>query len=415
MMKILWLSNKAQTNRDSGSTGTWLDALAQGLVTSGDVKLGNVAMGDVTEVTRRDSGDIDQWIIPVLKIGGNGSLPGSFENNIRQVFKEFTPDIVHVWGTEGAWGLLTERKIFDVPVVLEIQGSKRIIAKYYTGDLSLSEITRCVGVKEILRRSTMFQGKRQFEKWGKQEEKIIKAHKYVIVHNEWEKAQIMAVDHTINVFQNDFALREPFYSAEPWRPNDNPVLFCSAAYPAPFKGLHVAVRAIKILKRKYPDIQLRIAGIASQSGIRRDGYIAWIEEEIRNSGIEPNVTWLGSLSATQMVEETQKCSAVVIPSFIENYCLSLAESMMLGAPVVASFAGGMPCLAKHQETALFYPPGSEIMCAYEVDRLLSDRVLANIISANSRTLALKRNNRETILKTQIDIYHRIADTKKTQD
>ena len=63
-LKVLWLSNKVRSDQDRGSTGTWLDAMAQALVQSGQVELANIAMGPVRATTRQDIGPITQWIIP---------------------------------------------------------------------------------------------------------------------------------------------------------------------------------------------------------------------------------------------------------------------------------------------------------------------------------------------------------------
>ena len=40
--------------------------------------------------------------------------------------------------------------------------------------------------------------------------------------------------------------------------------------------------------------------------------------------------------------------------FIETYCLSFAEAMIVGVPTVTSFTGAMPELARHGEESLFY-------------------------------------------------------------
>jgi hypothetical protein len=55
-MKIFWFSNKVFSDKDTGSTGTWLDAMAHSLVATGQVELCNIAMGSVKAPTRQDAG-----------------------------------------------------------------------------------------------------------------------------------------------------------------------------------------------------------------------------------------------------------------------------------------------------------------------------------------------------------------------
>lgn len=407
-LRILWLSNKMQSERDSTGTGSWLDAMARELTHCGEVQLGNIAHGSVPTTTRQDYGPVQQWIVPSrLKLGRNGLPSREVVAQIVNAVHEFSPDLIHVWGTEGCWGLLTARGLLKPPALLEMQGLKGAIAKVFAGDLSLREQMACVGPKEILRRSTIPQGRKKFAIWGAFEREMILGHRFITTQSDWLEAQVRAINGACRVFHNDFALRTPFHSASPWQPTDSLVVFCSAAYPAPFKGLHIAIRAIGLLARRFPEIQLRIAGVHQRPGIRRDGYIAWVEREVKRRGLMSNVRWLGPLPATEIASELQRCSAVVLPTFIEGYCLALAEAMILGAPAVAGYTGGTSYLAQDGVSALFFPLGDEAMCAYQLERILTNPELATHLSDQSRAIALVRNDRERIVQNQLAIYHEV--------
>lgn len=406
-LRIIWLSNKVQSNTDRGTTGTWLDAMAHGLLQSGEVELGNIAMGAMSQTTRQDCGAIRQWIIPSRSQQRNGLLVARYISEIAHAVQEFSPDLVHVWGTESFWGLLTARGIIQYPALLEMQGLKGAIARVFAGGLSVRQQLACVGLKEILRRSTIFQGRRQFKDWGRVEREIIAGHRFITAQSMWLEAQIRAVNRDCQIFHNDFALREPFYAAESWRNPKNNVVFCSASYPSPFKGVHIAIRAIAILKERFPKIQLRIAGALQRHGIRQEGYVAWLNREARQLGVETNLRWLGPLTADQIVAELQQSSATLLPTFIEAYCLALAEAMIIGAPSVVSFVGGASLLARDEESALFFPPGDEAMCAYQLARLLTDRDLAERLSRKAREVALVRNDPQRIVENQLAIYRQV--------
>lgn len=72
-----------------------------------------------------------------------------------------------------------------------------------------------------------------------------------------------------------------------------------------------------------------------------------------------------------------------------------------------SFTGRTSWLARDEESALFFSPGGEVMCAYQLERILTDQGLAERHSHNARAVALMRNNLGTIVKNQLEIYRQV--------
>jgi len=409
-MRVLWLSNKILSEKDDGATGTWLDAMAQALVCSGEVQLGNIAQGKVARLTRQDCGAIHQWIVPAHNPGRDGLPPKSVVAEIVKAVGEFSPDLVHIWGTEGYWGLLTARGIIRLPSLLETQGLKGAIARVFAGGLTIHEQLACIGLKEIVRGATFFQLQKQFEKWGEVEREVIQKHQIISTQSEWMHAQVASINPSGRSFHTDPFLRQAFYAATPWQSSDSWRIFCLIAYASPFKGLHIALRALKILKRCFPDVQMRIGGGIQRSGIRQDGYVRWLNHLVKRLDIEDNVHWLGALSASEIVSELQACAVMVIPTFIENCCTSMQEAMMLGVPLAASYVGGLPSLARDEDSALFFPAGDAEMCAYQLERLLTDGALAERIGRRAREVALPRNDPGQIVRNQLEIYRQVVES-----
>jgi glycosyltransferase involved in cell wall biosynthesis len=408
------MSNRLLTDKESGSTGTWLGALARSLIQSGEIELGNISLGNVSRLSRLDCSNLTQYVVSSKANDNNTTgLPSRLiVNDIIKAVEEFAPDLIHVWGTELSWGLLTARKTIKLPALLDIQGLKSAIAKVYDGGLTYKEKLACIGLKEVLRQTTIFQGKSKFERWSRFEKEIISGNSYITTQSSWLEARVRAINKTCKMFHNEFALQEPFYSATPWSYPENVNIFCSTSYPSPFKGLHVAIRAVAILKERFPNIQLRIAGAYPKKGIRQDGFVAWLVHEANKLGVKKNLFWLGPLSVGDIINELQTCAATLLPTFIEGYCLALAEAMMIGAPTVVSFTGGTSYLARDNETALFFPPGDEAMCAYQLERLLLDRELGERLSILSRQKALVRNDRDQIIRQQMNIYRQVLEATK---
>lgn len=413
-MRVLWLSNKIFSGQDSRGTGGWLDSMAQELVRDRGITLGNIAMGGVETTKRQDCGSIRQWIVPFSETSGQDGLPNSKTvAHLTRCLEEFSPDLVHVWGTETFWGLLTARKIIRVPSLLEMQGLKYALAKVFLGGLSLNEQFACLGLREIVRPSSIWHGRKRFEKWSPFEKEIISGHDCIAVQTTWVESHVRALNTACKIFRSDLILRAPFYDSVPWQYPGSCRIFCSSAYPAPFKGLHVALRAVAILKNKLPNICLRIAGHLPIRGIRRDGYVAWLQHEAAVLGIQSNIEWLGALDAAAIVEELRSASAMLVPAYLENCSMSMQEAMILGTPVVATYTGGLPSLAE-DGGSLFFPIGDAEMCAFQLERLITDGELATSISKKSIEIALSRNDPERIVSAQMDTYWQVAAGKKDQ-
>ncbi|HLP16812.1 MAG TPA: glycosyltransferase [Bacteroidota bacterium] len=408
-MKILWLSNKILSHADVRGTGTWLNAMARGLLESGGIELGNISEGPVGTMMRSGVGNLTQWTVPHLSWPATATgVPGrTHAERIVRAIESFQPDLIHVWGTEGYWGLISARMQPGVTALLEMQGLKLAIARVYAGGLSLREQIACIGVKEIVRGTSIFSTKHRYERWGKIEREIIRAHRHIAVQTEWVSAQVKAINSGAQLHSTTCLLREAFTRAQPWTYTGRHVVFCSASYAAPFKGLHSAVRAVAELKRTLPDIELRIAGAHRFSGVRRDGYVAWVWREIERLGLKNHVTWLGALSAGEIVDQMRNSSAMLIPTYIENCCLAMQEAMYIGIPVIATYAGGLPSLARNEVSALFFPPGDEIICAGQLERAITDRITAESLSYNSRAVARVRNAPKRAVANQLELYRSI--------
>jgi L-malate glycosyltransferase len=382
--------------------------MANGLMATDSVELGVIAPGPVRYFTRRDHCQVKQWIVPSgMPLGRDGLPPISMVKAIVAAAEEFSPELVHIWGTEEFWGLLSVRGWLAYPSLLEMQGLKGQISKVFYGGLTLREQLRCIGIKELLKCRSMHSERRVFARWRLREEEIIRGHRFVDVQSTWVASQVKAINPNVRIFPIDLALRQPFYETDGWQSSSRPTIFCLASYSSPFKGLHVAIRALSILKKQIPNVRLRIAGAHQRTGIRQEGYMRWINRMIRQLDMKNVVEWLGPLNAMQIVAELKNAAAVVIPTFIENCCTAMQEAMAVGTPTVSSYAGGIPSLAQDEESCLFFPPGDEAMCAYQLERVLADRELALRLSRESRKIAAVRNDRQRIVGRQLEIYRRI--------
>ena len=167
------------------------------------------------------------------------------------------------------------------------------------------------------------------------------------------------------------------------------------------------MKSIQLLKKKYSHIQLRIAGQMKIGNLLLDGYSKFILQLVNRYKLQQNILFLGPIDEIQIIKELQNSNVCVVPSFIETYCLSFAEAMIVGVPTVTSFTGAMPELARHGEESLFYNSIDYNTCATYIDQLIQNKELAEKLSVQARQRRFIENDPNTVVSTQLSIYKNI--------
>lgn len=408
-IKVLWFCNVVFTGEKSKATGSWLFSMSESLINTNEVDMYNISIGDVEEITQKNYGSINQFLIPRKKLGKNGLPPATITNGIKKIVENIKPDLIHIWGTEGYWGLLYSRGIINGNAILEIQGLKYAYAKYFYSGLSFWDIIGCFGLKELLMPSRFLPGlKRDYERWGKFEIEMLSRFNYISTQSDWVRTYVRNINEKATLIKTKIALRKEFLDSAKWDVKSYvpfQVFTSSSSSSISYKGLHILIDAIHILKQRFPNINLHIAGSLT-AGIRTDGYSKWLRNKILKNDLTENITWLGSLDSNEIVSQIKKANVVVIPSFIETYCLALDESLTVGAPTVVSFSGAMPELAQHGHSALFYTPGDVEMCANAIETIFVDEILAQKLSENAYNDKSNKNN-EIIALEQLSNYKKV--------
>lgn len=407
-IKVLWLCNVAFSNEKSTESGSWLHSMSELLLKSGEVNLSNITHnGDSkSKLIKQEFNTITQWIIPKSKIHNNGLPNFKTIKIIQEIIEEVQPDVIHIWGTESYWGLLYARGFISGNVILEIQGLKFAIAKYFFAGLSLFDIINCISFKEILKPSVSIIGSKfTFYRWGKFEIEMISSAKFISTQSDWVRANIRKINQEAKIIETLLTLRKEFLLAERWefdKCSTFQIFTSTSSSSISYKGLHVLIDALEILRNEFPNVKLNIAGNLVK-GIKMDGYSKWLLNKIKSKNLLSNVNWLGPLNADNIIEQMQKSNVVVVPSFIESYCLALEEALYCGVPSVVSFSGAMPELAENNKSAIYFPPGDVEMCANAIRQIFVDKSLAIKLSNEAYNSKRNKHKMENI-KSQIEIY-----------
>ena len=114
-------------------------------------------------------------------------------------------------------------------------------------------------------------------------------------------------------------------------------------------------------------------------------------------GVEPDVRFLGWVSAEQLEGLYAAASGVVLPSLAEGFGLPVLEAMARGVPVACSGRGSLAEVAG--QAALLFDPESEPAIARAIARLIDDRDEAQRLATLGRERAAQFSWRHTAAGT----------------
>lgn len=172
------------------------------------------------------------------------------------------------------------------------------------------------------------------------------------------------------------ALRSDLPEPDPSRPPT--VLAVSRLFPR--KRIEVLVRATPLLRRRFPDVEVRIVG----------GGFEWenLQRLARRIGAAPNVTWLGDVHRRrEVVAEYRRCHVFAHPSIQDAFANACLEGLASSRPVVASDAACMPDLVRRSGGGRIVPPDDPEALAESVGDLLDDPVLRAELGRRGRAFA----------------------------
>ena len=408
-MKILWISATIFTEDHEKQSGVWQKSLAMKLSKLPDIELYNISYHKAESyVSEYQIAGIKQWGIKRQGKNKKGYPPKMVRNLFKELVLKINPDIVHVWGSENPFKFLPFDNSIPGIKVLSMQGVLGSIAENLFNGLTNRDLISTIGIREIIKRESLFSERISFFEEAQTEEKIIANCDHIITQSEWTESQIKNINPQAKTYRIHRVLRSEIINSIKWTSfeHNKPVLY-SAAIGFTIKGLHVLIKALALVKTDYPNIELRLAGLTGRTDFLGEGYLRYILRLIKKYNLKNNVKWLGALNANQISENLQQASVFINPSFIESYSLVVAEAMTIGTPSVISFAGAMPELAENNKEALFFTPGDYKQCASMIIKLLNNNDLSNSISINAQKRAEFRNSIIDIATDQINVYREI--------
>jgi glycosyltransferase involved in cell wall biosynthesis len=319
----------------------------------------------------------------------------------QEVVDEVAPDLVHVHGTEGWFGLGISH--WSPPSVISIQGvlssCARLESRGRDRDAWLSASPRLA-----LRGSGIVHASRTMKRLARREQEVVASCDYFIGRTSFDHAFVASMRPGAKYYHCDELLRDAFMKAPPWTPRDSTpyVVACSGGDYAR-KGLGIALEAVRLLRAHAGlDVVLRMVG-----AVRAGESLAAFARRARRLGLAHCIQMTGLLNARQTINALVTADAYCLPSHADNSPNTLCEAMALGLPIAASAAGGIPSIAAHEEDALLVQDGDPYALAGALLRLLRDRQLAMRLAASARARALTRHDPVRVTQELLDAYDAI--------
>jgi len=142
----------------------------------------------------------------------------------------------------------------------------------------------------------------------------------------------------------------------------------------PHYGLDHTLEAFALLKARYPEATLTIAGSGSEE--RRLSRFA--------ASLGTGVRFLGRVAPRQIPALYDEADIFVNSSLVDNQPVSVLEAFASGLPVVSTGTGDIGAMVRDGETGLIVPPGDPAAMVKAVVELLENPEHALLIARHAR-------------------------------
>lgn len=408
-MRILWILNMVMPEAaqalgiTTSFSGGWLIDYMRCLAEDPDMELATMTYAAVPEPIAKTVNGVKHYIFP----GGGKRLMFTSKKTLgdcRYVLDDFQPDLIHLHGTEYSITYSMVQLKPKQPILLTIQGILTRISQEYKGGLSWLSFCKASTWKQWILLKAPPHSQFLFHKNAKRERKVLKNVTHVTGRTTWDKAVMQSVNPNLKYYRLNYNLRPEFYTDKSWsleKMQPHTVYTGAATYS--LKGLHILIRAMELVKQKYPDTKLFIPG-NSTTYKKSNGYERYIRKMIRKAGLVDNVVFLGRRNAEEVVECLTNANVCVVPSAMEGASATVCEAMMIGTPAICAFRGGMTDLLRDGISGFTYDFPEYPVLAERICQLFADSQLCCQFSDLAKKDAQVRHARKENYKNLKGIY-----------
>lgn len=156
------------------------------------------------------------------------------------------------------------------------------------------------------------------------------------------------------------------------------------------KGIIYGLYAIKELINQFPDIDYRIVGSGKMETV--------LKRAVERLNIKNNVTFLGNLNRSQLLQEYSKAELFLLPCIkakngdVDGIPVALMEAMAAEIPVVTSRISGIPELITHGFSGYLTNPKDTASLKEYIRRMLTNRKDSLTMGQNGHSIIENKFN-----------------------
>lgn len=314
-----------------------------------------------------------------------------------EIVRDFNPDIIHIFGSENTFGLLS--KYTNIPVVMHIQGVlSACVNSFLPPGISWNNyMFSTLGLKSLM---WHLRERLSFERNSITEVRMFRNIKYFMGRTHWDKLIINLLNPSAQYFTCNEMLRDSFY-APLKREESHKHIFISVLSWQIYKGYDLVLKTANLLKEVIDsDFEWHIYGNVNPK---------FIEKKFNLLSKNTSIVFKGVVTPDKLSNALLSATALIHPSYIENSSNVICEAQILGCPCVATNVGGTSSLIEQGITGLLVPSNDPYALAYNIKYLMENNDLRVKLSRNAYIVARDRHDRDKIVEQVIDVYQTIMD------
>ena len=172
------------------------------------------------------------------------------------------------------------------------------------------------------------------------------------------------------------------------------------------KGADVSIKAIRLVREKFPDVMLIMCGskYIIDWGETQQKDIAYFVNLIKWFKLENNVL-IDAFKLDEMPQLYAVAHVCVYPSSVgEPFGLTMLEAMASAKPMIVTDSGGMPEIIKDGINGFVIPIKDFEALSARIILLLTDQRLRNRLGYTGRQMALQSYTRQVVTQNTLNIY-----------
>lgn len=408
-MKILWFTNTPSLykNHSTGyNGGGWIKSLEQIIASDKNTELA-ISFFHKDDCFKSKQNNTTYYPIPLYNTKLRKLKHALFYKQYDRievdyylkVIADFNPDVIHVFGSEQSFGLLSQYT--DIPVIIHLQGILNpYLNAFYPPGVNKTDFIRHYVFKPY-RLFKILRNQFYFKHNTKREVSILKECTFFMGRTTWDHEVCSLYSPNSKYYYCSEVLRDVFYVAEPWiYPKNKKIVLVSTISKSSYKGFDMILKTARVLKQLTNiDFEWKVFGV--------NEYVEF-ENKLGIKCRDVNVVLQGVANSETLVKSIQNADMFIHPSYIDNSPNSLCEAQILGIPVISTNVGGISSLIEDRATGYLVPSNDPFTLAARIIEIKRNPEQAIEIGGKGRAIALSRHNKKNIIEDLRNIYKNLG-------